>query len=1029
MVKSTFVTDFEKAFEKIRHLVSQYQNNQSYFESSQYQEAEVRTDFIDRFFEALGWDVDHLVQKNPYRQEVKIERSLGGALRERRADYAFYREPNFRDVQFYVEAKRPYADLDSIDNYFQAIRYGWSSETPIVVLSNFRRTLLLDCRRKPDPASLSKRCIDSFSLEDYKDEKRFSLIYYLLSREAVHNNSLSEFAEQLPKLKGRTIQYRLFKGGHEPIDESFLKELSEIRYELARAFHDSDDRLDGRALTESVQRTIDRLVFIRFLEDKLIEPEEILSRLSRSNTPWKSFVKECQRLNTVYNGIIFRPHPIVDDPTFAVDSDAFTEVCWRLSAEESPYNFDNIPVHVLGNIYERFLGTVIEVSGNGVQLTKKQEVRKSGGIYYTPEFVARYIVEKALGSAIGKKTPDDSEFKRLSIADIACGSGSFLIEALDFLFRQYADFYNENRALAPPNSCVEREDGLHLSLNKKREILVSHIYGIDIDFQAVEVAQLSLYLRLLEDETIGSTQAAQQQIPQTVLPSLDRNIVCGNSIIGTEDIKGHSLSANEELAINPLNIENVWPDKFTGDGRSGRRGFDVIVGNPPYYSIDATWGAKSSLGKIIKTVYPEVYRDKSDVLFYFMARATQLTRRAVCFIVSRAFLEAYKADRLRGFLANTSHISEIIDFQNMPVFPGVGITTAIFRWSPGSRSTSRAECFRLLRSECERKSLKQQLSDESLFQHLRIKQNRFDHEPWIFSDDATGRINDHIDRTGERVDSFLPIGQGMQTGANKVFALDETEIAEFGISKDWLRRRARNSDIESFMLWEQGPWLLFAPQARKLGDLPKGVRSYLSNHRKTLEARAAFKRGNCEWWNFTWPLQIDFYDRPRILCPYLAKDNQFAVDEDDHFLGLTDTTVIFCDPMAESPHYICGLLNSAVLRFRYRQIGKLKSGSIREYFDNGVGKLPIKRIDFAQKWQVRIHDQIVKLAKEIGNCKTRLSNTRDENRKNFFQRKLNSLYEDLNRSAFELYQLTDEQVSRIEVELGVLPGETVEMDG
>ena len=187
-----------------------------------------------------------------------------------------------------------------------------------------------------------------------------------------------------------------------------------------------------------------------------------------------------------------------------MDDGQFADICKRLCHVNSAYDFNTIPIHILGSIYERFLGKVIVATDKRARVEEKPEVRKAGGVYYTPEYIVRYIVENTVGKLIEGKTP--AQIAEMRFADIACGSGSFLLGVYDLLIRHHTKFYNDNPGKAKKGDMVQREDGLHLSLQKKREILVNNIYGVDIDTQAVEVAQLSLYLKLLQDETPGSTR-------------------------------------------------------------------------------------------------------------------------------------------------------------------------------------------------------------------------------------------------------------------------------------------------------------------------------------------------------------------------------------------------------------------------------------------------------------------------------------------------------------------------------------------
>jgi hypothetical protein len=275
---------FEDAFERVKELAATFKANEEFYLSQQYQEAEARRDFIDKFLLALGWDVNHDTQKNPYEQEVKVERKEHG-VSQRRADYAFYVAPNFRDVKFYIEAKKPFGDIATPDNYFQTIRYGWNSQTPISALFDFEQFEIVDCRFKPDLETALQRNLKKFHFSQYTDKEKFAEIYWLFSREAVAGGSLEKYAESLPKKRG-AVQRGLFKGGYQSIDEAFLEELDSHRETLARIFKNSNPQLDGESLTEATQRTLDRLVFIRFLEDKLIEPQYLVSKFGERGSAW-----------------------------------------------------------------------------------------------------------------------------------------------------------------------------------------------------------------------------------------------------------------------------------------------------------------------------------------------------------------------------------------------------------------------------------------------------------------------------------------------------------------------------------------------------------------------------------------------------------------------------------------------------------------------------------------------------------------------------------------------------------------------
>ncbi len=600
-----------------------------------YQEAEARKDFIDPLFKALGWDVDHEREHNPYEQEVKVERSLSvhDARSQKRADYAFYMAPNFRDVRFYVEAKKPSVDLSkSVDAHFQTLRYGYSAKTPLAVLTDFEQIRILDCRRRPHPDSALEQTYKAWHYTEFRSAAKFSEFYWLFSRQAHLDSSYQRRIEELPKSKGGAKQRKLFKGGYQPVDDSFLEELSEHRETLAKAFKKADNSLDSATLTEIVQRTLDRLVFLRFLEDKQIETDIRLSDFGKGNGAWPDFRAASRRLDNIYNGIVFKPLDVLDDQEFEVDDDVFADICERLSTENSPYNFDAIPIHILGSIYERFLGSVIRATEKRAVVEEKPEVRKAGGVYYTPEYIVRHIVQSTVGKQISGKTP--SEISRLRFADIACGSGSFLLGIYDELLSYHADWYNNpsNSKQAKRDGCVRTEDEFwRLSLAQRRNILLNNVFGVDLDRQAVEVAQLSLFLKLLEDER--ATSARQYQLDygrdanlKKLLPDLSSNIKCGNSLIGWDLVVSADHDRDEEQLLNPMNYE----DEFPAIMRSG--GFDVIVGNPPYEVVEkerseASWPHQAFIESIKHTdYYDSALGGKRNMYRFFVVRSIKLLK-------------------------------------------------------------------------------------------------------------------------------------------------------------------------------------------------------------------------------------------------------------------------------------------------------------------------------------------------------------------------------------------------------------------
>lgn len=639
---------------RIKQLAEQFKFQEAAYLSSGYQESQVRQDFIDKLFAALGWDVTHEVQKNPYEQEVKIENKVNTSGSQRRADYAFFISPNFRDVKFFVEAKKPSRNLANPNDYYQTIRYGWNSKTPIAVLTDFEEFHILDCRFKPDIKTALDRKIEVFHYLDFEDEEKFKRIFYLFNRDEVANGSIEKFAVALPKPRAKVAKLGMYKAEYKPVDEAFLESLDGYREQLARAFKNKNQDLEGEELTEAVQRTIDRLVFIRFLEDKSIEEPAIVA-IKDKPAVWEAFASLCKRLEPKYNGLVFKPHRIIDSADFIPpDSKMFAEICSELADPTSPYDFDKIPISILGSIYERFLGKVVSTTEKRAKVIEKPEVRKAGGVYYTPEYIVRYIVTETVGKLIEGKTPQ--EISQMSFADIACGSGSFLIEVYSQLLDYHTKYYNEHPEKVKKGDVETREGKIVLSLKKRQEILTNNIYGVDIDFQATEVTQLSLYLKLLEDVTMNDA-FQYSLLKEKILPDLRNNIVCGNSLIGTDILEGKLFDSEEERKLNPMNFDDVFPDIMK------RGGFDAVVGNPPYVN-------NKELPEDQKKYFSSKYKtavDQFDLYTLFIENGLNLLTEDGYFsyIIPDAIIDRSSATSLRKFIFEYSKIISLLQINKV----------------------------------------------------------------------------------------------------------------------------------------------------------------------------------------------------------------------------------------------------------------------------------------------------------------------------------------------------------------------------
>lgn len=551
----------------IHKLVETFEQNLDSYRSTK-NETELRREFLDKFFAALGWDVANEKAYDEQGKEVVHEFSVEVSGQQKKADYAF-RVGRGDRFDFLVEAKKPSVKIESNqDAAFQIRRYGWSAKLPINILTDFEHFAVYDCRAKPsynDKASTGR-----ILLIHYKEYvERWDEIAAIFSPEAVRQGSFAKYAEGI---KG--------KRGTADVDDAFLQEIERWRELLAKNIALRNEKIDIAGLNYAVQMTIDRIVFLRICEERGIEPENQLQDIIGSDGVYAELSELFKRADTKYNSGLFHfkqekeQASRADDLTLDLDIDdkVLKDIISNLYYPKSPYAFLYIPADILGQVYERFLGKVIRLTaGHNAKVEEKPEVRKAGGVYYTPTYIVDYIVKNTVGRIINS-TYTPKEVAKLKIVDPACGSGTFLLGAYQFLLDWHLNWYvNDDaekwvkqKALTPAplpaGEGVRRtgEGGYRLTTSKKKEILLNNIHGVDIDAQAVEVTKLSLLLKVLENAS-GQLGLGMER----VLPDLGNNIKCGNSLIGFDYFEGQLSPDEEERArVNPFDWKNEFPQVF-----------------------------------------------------------------------------------------------------------------------------------------------------------------------------------------------------------------------------------------------------------------------------------------------------------------------------------------------------------------------------------------------------------------------------------------------------------------------------------
>lgn len=963
-----------KPFEIIKHLVADFKAQESAYLSPSYQESQVRQDFIDKFFTALGWDVTHNFQKNPYQQEVHIENKVHMAGSQRRADYAFFLTPNFRDPKFFVEAKKPSRSLANPDDYYQTIRYGWNAGTPIAILTDFEELHILDCRYKPTIKDAMNHKIEVFHYSDYPNEEKFARVYWLFSHEAVAGSSIEKRIAELPKLRGKAIKGGLSKGGYEPVDEAFLEELDEYREVLAKAFKKSNPNLQSEELTEAVQRTIDRLVFIRFLEDKQIEEPEIINLRSKKSA-WKGFLVLSSQLDPKYNGLVFKPHKLLDGKDFnPPDDEEFVRICNELADPSSPYNFDQIPISILGSIYERFLGKVVHATDKRVKVEEKPEVRKAGGVYYTPEYIVRYIVSETVGKLIEGKTP--KQIAEMTFADIACGSGSFLIEVYAQLLDYHIRYYNANPDRRKETDVFERDGKLHLTLKKKKEILLNNVYGVDIDFQATEVTQLSLYLKLLEDVTMHDAHQFGL-FKETILPDLRKNIINGNSLIGRDIIEGQLFAEVDENKLKPMNFEDAFPEVMK------RGGFDAVVGNPPYRII-----LKDDYENIAIEYLQEKYSSfqyKADLFHLFIEKAISLLKGngSLGYITPNTWYTLQFTDKLREYVLGNTILSKLLIFNHKVFEADVDTSITLLRRKILNDNNANLVLVWTFPREFSTDMM-------SSFEPATFNQNTWKSNPLFrFETRIVGKVGLLLQSVSSK---SKPLGQiaraslGTQAYNRSKHTKQQIEDRVFHsrkkLSKEYMMELSGNDVGRYTLQWQKREWIKYGP--------------WLHDYR------------TMEW-----------LSGPRILVREITGKGNYKICatyvEETYCNYKTILNIICIDVERYSVKYLLGLLNSKLLTFLYPFVSnKIVKDNFPRLSVGDLRQLPIRTINFEDAQDKSRHDYIVQLVEQMLDAKKKLSIAKTEAETNRREMQCQTLDLRIDEAVYELYGLTEEEIRVVE---------------
>lgn len=1223
----------------IQDLVSRFRNSRELYRSGRYNEAQLRLEFLNPLFEALGWDMSNRSNFAPQYREVIHEDSLEVEGSAKAPDYAF-RIGTTR--KFFVEAKKPAVDIRyAIHPAYQLRRYAWNAHLPLSILTDFEELAVYDCRTRPDPKdSAATGRVMLFTFEEYLT--RWDELAQIFSRDAVWNGSFDRYAEGSKGKRGTT-----------EVDAEFLKEIEEWRLLLARNIAlrnfrsapanviasearqspsgqvDTDSTPSGegdkgakspelaegsgsqtintagatqspslhtsplnlprleRQLNYAVQTTIDRILFLRICEDRGIEPPDQLRQIAEGSEVYLQLLQLFKKADLKYNSGLFHfskekgqtSKPDTFTPNLQIDDKILRQII-KSTYYPCPYMFNEIPVEILGQVYEQFLGKVIRLTPGGVaKVEEKPEVRKAGGVYYTPRYIVDYIVQNTLGRLLnGNATPTEAkqspnpdapqdpppsspslrpqeglegvgssqsllgetgtninsqqsgyadhtpsseavggglgggstgesvseptgsasvtpssaavggglgggsndlcqdkqvetlrskpmrgretgtnnengknqsitghtpsgegdkgsgsvnqsnqfhsltpaEALKLRVVDPACGSGSFLLGAFQYLLDWHLNYYlshdpqSHTRGKNPP--LVATEGGEYrLTTETKKRILTSSIHGVDIDSQAVEVTKLSLLLKLLEGET-GQLSLGFER----VLPDLGNNIRCGNSLIGWDYFKGQIFPDEEEIQrVNPFDWQRAFPHVFAEGG------FDAVIGNPPYVRFQnmKEWGT----GQIeyFKKSFKSASKGNYDVYVVFVENGTRLlnSNGLLGYILPNKFFTSNYGEPLRDYLSEKQAVCKIIDFGDLQVFSSATTYTCLLFLS----STQNAFF------DYQKVGDLQTWYLGSQERRVNVDSGSINNAPWTFIPPFDRDLFAKLNRIPTKLGDIANLFVGLQTSADPVFLFKNSNKGNGNFSTVHSTSLSKDIDLENELLkkvirsgqigryWAKPNALVLFPyrlvdnkatliSSKELQSTFSKAWQYLVENRKTLLEREHGKFKSSGWYQL-YPKNLDLWEQPKILIPYMVTRLAAYFDQDDYYF-VNVTTGGFgltLHSSAISFWYITALLNSKLLDWYFVRTSSRFHGG---YFAAGKQYLVSLPVILANEENEEQIQDIIQYAKKISELQksTPVTPLDIQNRDNVVK----ALDMSIDNLVYALYCLTDEEIRIVE---------------
>ncbi|WP_350287285.1 N-6 DNA methylase [uncultured Croceitalea sp.] len=1008
--------------EQLAELVQRYQAFKEEGRLDLSSEETIRT-WINEFLSIFDWDV---MDTSQVLQEKVLSREEKERLEEidstsTRPDYTF--KIGNQKLTF-LDAKAVSVNIEtSISSAFQIKSYGWSISGSCTFLTNFEEFAIYDCTYIPNqeqPANLGRTYL---KIEDYVDN--FDVLETHLLKSNILNGTLE-------KLYSNTLKNVSSVQKLSP-DLVFAEELSKFRLSLATNIVENNSDLisnNAELLAYLTQVIINRIIFIRICEARRIERDGLLLTFLETDF-WTEFKNSSYNdFFEHYDGPLF--DRISDIQELEIDNEIIKELIDKLYYP-SPYRFEVIPTKLLSDIYEIFLSKKLIIEDGEVSEKLKLEYIKTNGAISTPQ----YLVQDLLKRTIVKESLLERGLESISdtkILDFACGSGIFLIETFDYLQEIFIDYYKENPSEDFSDFFFQNSDLTTLTISGKRHLISNCIFGVDIDPEAVEVARMSLSLKIVDSSELYENYQEIGVFGNQILNNVGNNIKCGNTLVSTDITVKYPLIVSDEPQLFRTNAfdynsENGFSEIFDTKG-----GFDYIVGNPPYVEVKNYNVEYPFMHQYIKEEYETTKNGKIDLAVAFVERAISILneRGKLGLIVQRRFFKTDYGKKIREYISSRNLLSQVIEFENSNIFPNriTYIATLIL-------DKVRPENISFLKIDSDLEEIPSTLRSIQPFenddtQFSTIPSSGLNQNPWNFEDADLLAVKTLLLENHGKFGDFAKVKVGIQVLWDRAYHIKVTSINDDGtitgsthleeditIEMDACRPLMVNEKFYPFCNDETSTYVIF-PYDTSLDEntpIPFSefnerfslAGQYLTRHKDEITSNVETCDGEENWHQFT-RVQNHKAVYPKVLLPMTANDTYATVTQNP--LNYCDNANMFFIDIPEKSENnlfaVSGIVNSTLFSVLARSIALSQQNGYFKFNKQFIEPIPFPRENFNTN---------TALVNEISEISISIKQTQERYRSSSPRQKatlknlLNTYWSSLDNKVYELYELTNDQVS------------------